>query len=68
MKGRVPYMQGWREKYRKPSGRGWFFHDTRRAWPCLYEQDTGYLCLWVRGTRLRYACHVRYRLFHWFIM
>ena len=41
-------MQGWREKYRSPPGRGWFFHATRRAWPCLYER-----------TRVTFACELR---------
>ena len=26
-----------------------FFPRTRRAWPCLYEKNTDYLCLWLWG-------------------
>ena len=36
-----------------PTGRGWFFHDTRRARPCLDEKNTSYLCLWFGELWLR---------------
>ena len=36
-------MQGFGKKYRKPSGA------RMMAWPCLYEKNTNYLCLWLWG-------------------
>lgn len=41
------------ENTASPTGQGWFFHDTRRAWPCLDEKNTSYLCLWFGELWLR---------------